>query len=237
MFFCLTGTMLFAYYQSFPDRRPDPRAPADQLLPFFVVNQLPSPLPGLLIAAVFGATMAVASAGINSLATTVLMDFRSTKQQAGSQGRRQVLFARGLTIFFGILITLLALGLGQVNKTLVNSIFIIQGLFGGPLLGIFFLGVFSRRANGSGALLGAVLGGVAGILVAFSEQFFAYKIDSLWIAFAAASTTYILGLTASLLFSVPDPAAGELVYRMRKHNGPSTDGIGSLGKDERLPLA
>ena len=35
----------------------------DRLMPFFVVRQLPSPLPGLLIAAVFGATMAVVSAG------------------------------------------------------------------------------------------------------------------------------------------------------------------------------
>jgi sodium-coupled monocarboxylate transporter 8/12 len=217
MFFCLTGTTLFSYYHTFPERQPDPKAPLDQLLPFFVVHQLPSPLPGLLIAAVFGATMAVASAGINSLATTVLMDFWKTKQQAGNQGR-QVLLARGLTIFFGVLITLLALGLGQVDKTLVDSIFIIQGLFGGPLLGIFFLGVLLSRANGSGALVGAVGGGMAALLVAFSEQLFSYKIDSLWISFSAAGVTFVVGGLASLLFAAPDTAAKTLVYRLQKTN-------------------
>jgi sodium-coupled monocarboxylate transporter 8/12 len=216
MVFCLTGTVLFAYYQVFPERRLPSGAPADQLLPYFVVHQLPSPLPGLLIAAIFGATMAVASAGINALATTTLVDFRLQLPDADNSGRSQVLLARLLTIGFGFVVTLLALGLGQVSKTLVDSIFIIQGVFGGPLLGIFFLAVLSRRANGSGALIGAVAGAITAALIALSDKLFNYPISSMWTAFAAASVTYLVGFVASLPFAAPGPAEQALVFSWQR---------------------
>src|SRR5262249_44793817 len=169
--FCLTGTVLYAYYKAVHGSGPVLDR-ADQILPFFVVHQLPSPLPGLLIAAIFGATMAVASAGINALATTVLVDFAQVTDAPGRSEGRRVRLARALTVCFGGLITALALVLGQTGKTLVDVIFIIQGLFGGPSLGIFFLGVLSRRANGPGVLIGAVAGFLAGVLIAVSKQLF-----------------------------------------------------------------
>jgi sodium-coupled monocarboxylate transporter 8/12 len=207
--FCLTGTVLYAFYQAFPERGPVPEK-VDQVLPFFVVHELPSPFPGLLIAAIFGATMAVASAGINALATTVLVDLGGMgrgSDSAGGVGR-----ARFLTACFGVFVTLLGLALGHTNQTLVSSIFIIQGLFGGPSLGIFFLGVLSRRANGPGALIGGVVGAVAGTLIGFSKQLFDYPVAGLWIAFGSAATTFFVGLAASLFFAAPAPAQQVLVY-------------------------
>ena len=64
--------------------------------------------------------------------------------------------------------TTLALGIGRLG-TLVEVSVKIFGVFGGPLLGIFFLGVFTRRANGHGALIGGIGGAVAGLIVAFSD--------------------------------------------------------------------
>lgn len=212
LIFCLTGTVLYAYYATFPEHGPVPARP-DQILPFFVVHQLPSPFPGLLIAAIFGATMAVASAGINALATTVLVDFARMGHSDGKGEQRRVWTARLLTVGFGLLVTLLALGLGQTGKTLVEAIFLIQGLFGGPSLGIFFLGVLAGRANGTGALIGAAAGALAGGLIGFSRQLFGYPIAPLWIAFGAAAVTYLAGLAASLLFAAPSRAQQALVYR------------------------
>jgi sodium-coupled monocarboxylate transporter 8/12 len=208
--FCLTGTALYAHHAAFPDL-PAPEK-ADQILPYFVVHHLPAPLPGLLIAAIFGATMAVASAGINALATTVLVDFGRIVHAEGQSEQWRVRLARGLTVVFGVLVTLLGLALGHTGNTLIESIFLIQGLFGGPSLGIFFLGVLSRRANGSGALIGAGVGALAGALIGFSKPLFNYPIAPLWIAFAAAFVTYLAGWSASLLFPVPEPAQQALVY-------------------------
>ena len=109
--------------------------------------QLPSPLPGILIAAVFGATIAVVSAGINALATAALMDFGGDFEESRRSESFRFLMARGLTVLFGVMTTTIALGIGRLG-TLVEVSVKIFGVFGGPLLGIFFLGVLTRRANG-----------------------------------------------------------------------------------------
>jgi sodium-coupled monocarboxylate transporter 8/12 len=243
--FYLTGTTLYGFYKAHPYEVPafanarlvpDLAQPADvptakplkndQLLPYFVVHQLPAPLPGLLIAAVFGATMAVVSAGINALATAALMDFRGLGHRKEESERRQFFRARVLTVFFGLLATVLALVVGQLG-TLLEATNTIMGLFGGPLLGIFFLGALSRRANGSGALVGALGGATAGGLVAFSRQLFAFPISFMWISFSAASVTILLGLAASLLFAAPGRTQQALVYG----SGYKADAITTGGDD------
>jgi sodium-coupled monocarboxylate transporter 8/12 len=239
--FYLTGTVLYGYYRALPERVPvldkahlvpklsqvEELAPYhgiknDRILPYFVVQHLPSPLPGLLIAAVFGATMAVVSAGINALATATLIDFRSLLGGRLESERRQFRAARALTVLFGIVATLVALVIGRLG-TLLEATNKIMGLFGGPLLGVFFLGVLARRANGPGALIGAIAGGCVGTLVAFSSDWFGYPISFMWIAFSAASVTFVVGSLASLFFVPPVPAAQALVL----WNGPGNAGPGT----------
>lgn len=231
--FYLTGTVLFGYYQAYPEREPvlSPEGHVvargdclseqaceplqggrrDRLLPFFVVRQLPTPLPGLLIAAVFGATMAVVSAGVNALATAALKDFGPPPGAGEWPEPVQFRLARILTVVFGVAATLLALVIGRLG-TLVEATVSIMGVFGGPLLGIFFLGALSRRANGHGALVGAVAGTAAGFAVAFSGYFLPRPISFLWTPFAAAGVTYLAGALVSLLFAPPPSTARQLVY-------------------------
>jgi sodium-coupled monocarboxylate transporter 8/12 len=117
-----------------------------------------------------------------------------------------------LTIWFGILATTLALGMSLLG-TLFEATNKIMGLFGGPLLGIFFLGVLSRRTNGSGALIGAGGGAVVGTLIAFSKKLLGVEVSFMWIAFSAAVVTVIVGRVASLFFEAPGYAEQCLVYR------------------------
>jgi sodium-coupled monocarboxylate transporter 8/12 len=234
--FYLTGTVLFGYYRAHPEREPvldragrvvaraegkpsEVVAPLDgahqnRVLPFFVVRQLPSPLPGVLIAAVFGATIAAVSAGINALATAALMDFTGR----GSETTR-FMWARVLTLLFGFLATILALEIRRLG-TLVEASVKIFGVFGGPLLGIFFLGVFLRRANGSGALIGGFLGALTGLLVAFSDRLFGRGLSMMWIPVASTAVTFGVGGLASLGFAPPGPDTSALVYRRRGQHAP-----------------
>jgi Na+/pantothenate symporter len=162
----------------------------DRLLAYFVMHELPSPLPGLLIAAIVGATMAVISAGINALATTALIDFASNRQVADS---KRVLLARLLTLTFGGLATVVALRVGRIG-TMVEATNKIMGLFGGPLLGVFFLGAITARPNGTAALIGAGAGAIVGGLIAFSNAFFEVPLSFLWITPGAVITTMVTGL-------------------------------------------
>ena len=233
--FYLTGTVLYSYYKALPSQVPPfaqarlvpglvvpPAAEAvhrianDRLLPYFVMHELPSPLPGLLIAGIFGATMALVSAAINSLATAALMDFRRTVPgNSKSADQRSLFWARSLTVGFGILGTVLALFVMEHLGTLVQAVNTGFGLFGGPLLGIFCLGVFSRRANTAGALLGALGGGIVGALVAFSSSLFDYSLSFMWISFSSTCATFVLGVLISYLFPTPSDAAQRLVYSWR----------------------
>jgi SSS family solute:Na+ symporter len=68
------GNLLYAFYHFHADRlRGLPVV--DAILPFFVVHELGSLFSGLVIASIFAASMAVMSAGLNSLTTVTAVDF------------------------------------------------------------------------------------------------------------------------------------------------------------------
>ena len=195
-----------------PDRAAKPGTPArplksDQILPYFVVHHLPKPLPGLLIAAILGATMAVVSAAINSLATTALVGLR---KQTSSQPT--VVMAKMLTVAFGVIATLLALFVLAKLGSIVKAVNVILAALGGPLLGLFFLGAFSRRANAQGAIWGTASGLAAGIVVFYAKPIFRLdaEISFLWIGVAATLVTFSVGVLVSLFF----PHPGERIHTL-----------------------
>ncbi|MEQ1860781.1 MAG: sodium/solute symporter [Chthoniobacteraceae bacterium] len=164
-----TGLVLYAFYQ----HHGDPLAAGqitrgDQILPYFVVTQLPVGLPGLLIAAIFAASMSTVSAGVNSLTSATLCDFyqRLTPPNAVSE-RGLIIRARCLTLLFGVIVTAAAFGISAMKTNLVESVNSIIGLVGGPLLGLFLLGVFTKRVNARGAFAGCLAGFVALIFLFF----------------------------------------------------------------------
>ena len=234
--FYLTGTILYGYYRARPELVPpfvnSQLVPGlaqpihlagitpianDRLLPYFISHQLPTPLPGLLIAGILGTTIAVVSAGVNSLATATLMDFRKTATFVWPESKL-VLAARSLTVIFGVISTSIALFVMQYLGSLVEAIITIGGVFGGPLLGMFFLGVLTRRAHATGVLLGVLAGGTAGILVSFSKPLFGYTISFLWISFVSASVTFVLGWLASLPFPPLDEGSVKSLTVCRPSN-------------------
>lgn len=157
-----TGIVLRAFY----NHGGDPLAShaierSDQILPYFVVHELPSGFPGILVAAVFGASMSVASAGLNSLASATMVDFQQRLGNAPlPSDARQIMQARAWTVFYGVVMILLAFVIRKLG-TLVEATNTIIGVVGGPLLGLFILGIFFRRVGSRAALIGCVLGFVA----------------------------------------------------------------------------
>jgi SSS family transporter len=200
--FYLTGTAIYAFYQANPGRLENLPTP-DSLLPFFVARELPAPLPGLLIAAIFAATMSTVSAGINSLTGSVMLDWGIGGSDAGEGGVR---VARWMTAAFGVLTTALAMGAGALGS-LIEAPVKAFGLLGGPLLGIFFLAVLTRRANGTGALVGAAVGAAVAAQVTFQT-----KVSFLWIPLIAGIVTYVAGLTASYWWPAPPEEQQRLSY-------------------------
>ncbi|MEN9633019.1 MAG: hypothetical protein RL077_1423 [Verrucomicrobiota bacterium] len=196
-----TGLVLYAFYQVHGDPVAAGKiARADQILPHFVVTQLPHGLPGLFIAAIFAASMSTISAGINSLTSASLVDFyQRLWRRPDLTEKTQLRIARWLTLSYGVIVVALAF-LVQRLGTLLEATNKVIGLIGGPLIGVFLLGLLTRRATARGALIGWVSGLVFTIWVCFGTQ-----ISFLWYAMAGSLTSLIIGYAASRFDRAPTP--------------------------------
>jgi sodium-coupled monocarboxylate transporter 8/12 len=195
--FYLSGVVLYAYYQS---QHFDPLAAgairkADQILPYFVVNALPAGMGGLLISAIFSASMNVCSSGINAMTTAALMDFYKRLWRPDVTEAQQLRLARWMTIGFGVLVCALAFVVERMG-TLVEGAVKMMAITGGPLLGLFFLGMLTKRANGKGAIVGWFVG-----IAVLLPICFATKVSFLWHACIGCVVTYVAGFIASALFA------------------------------------
>ncbi|OHB83364.1 MAG: sodium:solute symporter [Planctomycetes bacterium RBG_16_64_12] len=135
----------------------EPNEIGDKVLPHFIVSRLPPGMAGLVIAAIFAAAMSSIDTSLNSSATIVLADVykRYFRPLAGERESMLVLYLA--TLLFGALGTGLAVALIGVSSVL-DAWWLLSGIFVAGMLGVFLLGLMSRRATNAGAAIGAVCG-------------------------------------------------------------------------------
>jgi sodium-coupled monocarboxylate transporter 8/12 len=198
------GLVLYAFYQVHGDPLAAGKITrADQILPYFVMNELPRGFPGLFIAAIFAASMSTISSGINSLTSASLIDFyQRLWRRPNLSEENQLRLARRLTFAYGALVIVLAF-LVQRLGTLLEATNKVIGLIGGPLIGLFLLGILSRRTSARGALIGWIGGLVITLGVSFGTP-----ISFLWYGMTGCLATMAIGFIASLFG--PAPAAKQL---------------------------
>ena len=193
----LIGTVLYVYYHFSPDHlRGLPTA--DAILPFFVVHEMGGAFSGLVIASIIAASMAVLSAGINSLTTVTCVDFYQRLFHRDANDARLVLVGRLGTIGWGLTATVGALFVGRLGSV-VNAFNLINSLLGGPILGIFLLGMLTRRAKGTGAVVGAAVGLLSVMLLQFKSPLSFY-----YFALIGSVVSFGIGYLVSMIGPAPD---------------------------------
>ena len=201
MFFFL-GATLFAYYSQHGGLPDLPKEKQDQILPLFVVHVLPQVgLTGLLVAGLFAAAMSTIDSGINSLTAVVVCDWLSGRNPS-------VRFSRLLCAAFGVTIVGAALVAPALGSNVIGMITGVAGTFLGLLLGLFLLGMFFRRANTGGAVLGFLAG-----VVCFAVVRTTTPVPHWWYGAFTIFPTLIVGLAASHLFAAPRPEQLEGLVR------------------------
>ena len=151
--FLLVGVMLWAYYRvpSSNFLRPD------RIYPTFIVSRMPHGISGLLIAAILAAAMSNLSAALNALSSSSIMDFYVRLRPQTDEPARMRL-ARLSTVLWALLLFALAvLSLRKAGRVVEVGLQIASIAYG-ALLGVFLLGVLTRRANQRGAAIGMVFG-------------------------------------------------------------------------------
>ena len=209
LFFSL-GTALFVFYQQHAGAL-EPSLSTDAIFPLFIVQQLPQGISGLLIAGIFAAAMSSLDSSLNSAVAALICDFYKRFQPRSTASIRLRL-AKWLTVGLGILATTIGLLMATIEIASLFDFFLeLLGLLGSSLAGLFALGIFTRRAHSSGALIGACTSAVVLYLVsAFTAiHFFLY-------ASIGILTCFAVGYIISHL--LPNPGSqlnGLTIYTLR----------------------
>jgi solute:Na+ symporter, SSS family len=206
--FLLIGAMLFVFY------RLSPPAPAftrtDTIFPTYIVSRLPHGLSGLLISAILAAAMSNLSAALNSLSSTTIVDFFARIWPHSTEARR-VQLSRRATIVWALLLFVLALLARNGGKVLEMGLSIASVAYG-SLLGVFLLGVLTRRASEHGAMLGMLCGFALNLyLWLFTGVAFT------WYVVFGSAATFIVGYSASWLS--PQVGSEQPMSRSAHDNG------------------
>ena len=153
--FFMIGTGLYAFYKVHPGILPD-GVGADYVFPFFIVNELPVGLTGLLIASIFAAGMSTIATSVTSSSTIILTDYyQRFRKHAGNRERMLVLKLSSVGV--GVAGILVAFAFMSVQSAL-DAWWALASIFSGGMLGLFLLGYIARKARNFDAVLGVVCG-------------------------------------------------------------------------------
>ena len=194
--FLFIGVGLACFYEVVTTDVAFTAADKDRVLAHFVVNHLTTGLVGLVLAAVFAAAMSTLSSSLNSSATAAINDIYLPIASQEVELDRQLVLSRYASAFFGVVQIAIALVSYQIgiNQSTVDLVLKIAGFALGPMLGLYFLALFTPRVQQRAALLGFVTGAAILSGLAFGVALYGY-----WFAFVGASATFISGLFYSKL--------------------------------------
>ena len=135
------GTALYTFYRSHPELM-EIGSKTDAIVPLFMAHQMPPGITGLVIAAVFAATMSTVDSGIHSMSTALVSDFYE-RWKPNSADQHRLVLARVLTVLLGAFATGAALIMATYNIQSLWDLFLkLIGLLGSGLAGLFVLGIF-----------------------------------------------------------------------------------------------
>jgi Na+/proline symporter len=191
--FLFLGVGLACFYHSFPPERP---LLGDEVFARFLIDHMPVGILGITLAAVFSAAM---SSSLNSAAAAAVNDIYAPL--SGEKSPRHLLWAsRVFTVAFGLVQIGVGVAGAALARSVIDSVLAIASFTAGVVLGMFFLGVLTKRVSETAALVGLLAGLSLITYIAFGT-----KVAWPWYALIGSVTTFAVGLAASLLW--PSDAA------------------------------
>lgn len=200
--FLFIGALLFAYYQPF--NLPEyaqigtegsklaatfPFTGGDKVFPDFITKHMPTGLSGLVVAAIFAAAL---SSSLNSIAATAVNDLY--KPFAKDKSDKHLLkIASILTIIVGVVQIAVAIAVKDAATSALNQALGVASLINGPVLGVFLVGTFVKKANQTVALI--AMGASISLMIYI---YFGTKTAFPWYAVIGSLTTLAVAFLVSL---------------------------------------
>lgn len=216
VFFAI-GAALYTYYSSHPERLDVTMPQNDSVFPLYIATGLPAGVSGLILAALAAATMSTLSSNLNSSATAVTTDFYA-RLAKGVTEKGKMRCGQLATVICGLLGGGFALVLANMQiYSLYDQFQRFLGLLTGGLAGLFFMGIFMKRVNGAGAMVG-LLANYA-VCIALDRCTFSWKPHLLLYGAIGLVTCLIVSSVASWLFPGCGKDLSGLCWSAREGSG------------------
>ncbi len=201
--FLFIGVLLFAFYQPYnmdgfaAGTGAFPFAGPDKVFPAFITQKMPTGLSGLVVAAIFAAAL---SSSLNSIAATAVNDIYKPFAKDASD-KKLMRIAGILTVVVGIIQIAIAVALKDANSSALNLALAVASLINGPILGVFLVGTFLKRAKEIHALIGMVVSIVlmTYIMLASNKIVSGPVISFPWYALIGSLTTVLVTFVSTLV--------------------------------------
>ena len=194
----ILGALIFSFY-TINAGLPEGLA-NDEILPHFIVNDVPPVASGFLVAAIFAAAMSSIDSALHSLATCMTVDFYDRYSTAPPNEARSLKVAQFLIVVWGLLGIVAAFYVANVEQNLLQFLIEFTTMFVAPLLGLFLMGVLFPRINANGAFYGTV---VTIILFRIGAEAGWLPFPGIWRSAVIAPIAIILGYLICLIWIVP----------------------------------
>ena len=186
------------------------------IFPHFILNYVPIGLIGLIIAGIFAAAMSSIDSQLNALSTVSIVDWYQRLDKNKHGDIHYLKYSRWTTLGWGIFATISALALGE-TRSIIELVNQIGSYFYGSILGVFMLLLWSKKANGTGALAGLTSGMFAVFIfdrLFYSEHLSDYSfffpwtqapetytkaVEFLWLNPVGVVTVVMVGVLVSML--------------------------------------
>src|SRR5262245_34582453 len=170
--FLFIGVMLDVFYTGYAASETaaflvDGRVRADRVFPHFIVNHLPTGVVGLVIAAIAAAAF---TSSLNSQAATAMADFYVPMTGGKKTDAHYLKASKLLTAMWGCV--QIAMGMFAaiyLTRSMVDQALDVQSFTNGVILGIFFLGTFTKRVQSAPAIIGIVAGAAVMLFIKFGK--------------------------------------------------------------------
>jgi len=197
MAYLAVGTLLYVFYQQNPSLpRPDN---SDKILSHFTVQALPFGLKGLVLAAIILASI---DSPLNSLTSSFITDIYRPLMRKGASERHYLWVSRAGVVAFGILLIMIAWPCQRIEGILWVGLQVFT-VTGGATLGVFLLGLVTKRAVNRGNVVAMVTSSVAmGVAIYASEVGIGgwkLEIGWTWLIVIGTAITFGLGYLFSLV--------------------------------------
>ncbi len=204
----LTGIALLGFYTANPPVLEDGKtlqSAGDQLFTIFIMNEMPSGLAGIVLAAILSAALSSMSSGINSACAVIERDFVSGQKgrsQEGADVVRRMRITTWLVAFAAIGVSLLNL---LITGNLLERCFTMINLLTAPLFVLFFLALFIPWSNAAGAWAGLFSSTLVAVAIAYGPELqLPVHISFVWIMPCSLITGIAVGTLVSKLFPAGD---------------------------------